>query len=512
MSDSAWSHEIDLETRLAAKLFMAPDLAAEALSESPPSDFLDPDLGLIAETISRLAEAGTAVTVEAVSDELQRRAPRGNGSGWIGRVSDLVDEPVLELSVSDTAKRIHRHALERERTDLYRRLATEPDNLGYKQRLRWVEEALEADERVRAKRAHPLEAVSFSGKRLLALLQRPMPLPVEAARPVPGHFSLWVAPSFTGKTSLSLWNGMSRAAGVAPWSGVEARPPGRVLIYSLDEAPEQVMRRMNGLSLFHPAGSRLERYVHNIVVVGPDRDLDPSELDALRFDENGLETLTRWIEEARKAGEPFAEVYIDAYADVLPLGQSENSNEEATRIGGALERRAVRFGPAITLLHHCGKPKADAGEDLPDVRFMGRGASALAAKARAVTSLELVAGMPNLRRVRTATNLGPAPKPVLFEVCSGEATAEELIFFRPAADASERDPHDFLKPGESISTRDLARRLAGDSLEEDAEPKGDLKRLAASLREAWRKAGKVIVSPGPRNAKMMRLSDPAEAE
>jgi len=146
-----------------------------------------------------------------------------------------------------------------------------------------------------------LHAVGFSGKRLLDLLGRPTPAPVESGRPVPGHFSLWIAPAMSGKTSLELWNGMARAAGVAPWPGVEARPAGRVLIFSLDEAPEQVVRRMNGLSIFHPAGS-MEKYAHNITVIGPDRDLDPSALDGLRFDESGLTTLQRWLTEAEAAG------------------------------------------------------------------------------------------------------------------------------------------------------------------------------------------------------------------
>jgi hypothetical protein len=41
---------------------------------------------------------------------------------------------------------------------------------------------------------------------------------------------------------------MARAAGVSPWDGVPAREAGRVLLYSIDEAPEQVARRMTGLA------------------------------------------------------------------------------------------------------------------------------------------------------------------------------------------------------------------------------------------------------------------------
>jgi hypothetical protein len=297
---------------------------------------------------------------------------------------------------------------------------------------------------------------------------------------------------------------MARSAGVAPWEGVEARPAGRVLIYTLDEAPEQVVRRMNSLSLFHPAGS-LEKYAANLVVVGPDRELDHEALDRLRFDEEGLATLERFLTEADEAGEPFVEVYIDAYADVIPLGETENSNEEATRIGGALERLAVRRGCAIVLLH-VGKPKElSANGELPDLRYLGRGASALAAKARVVTSLEMVGGMPHLRRVRTATNLGRTPKPVMFQVCKSEGAEEELIYFKPALDPSARDPRELLQIGETINTTELARRLAGPGLAEGVEPPGDMKRMAASLRIGWQQAGKVVVSDGPRGAKMLTL-------
>jgi hypothetical protein len=158
------------------------------------------------------------------------------------------------------------------------------------------------------------------------------------------------------------------------------------------------------------------------------------------------------------------------------------------------------------VLHHAGKPKAEGnGDELPDVRYLGRGASALAAKARAVTSLELVSGMPHLRRVRTATNLGPTPKQALFQVCAENADAEQLLYFKPAI-VAVRDPRDLLRPGECISTNDLARRLAGDALPDGAEPPGEMKKLVASLRETWRQRGLVIVTPGKRKHwKMIQL-------
>jgi hypothetical protein len=355
-----------------------------------------------------------------------------------------------------------------------------------------------------------LADLGFHGSRLLALLDRPRPDPIEAGRPVPGHFTLIVAPPFVGKSSLIQWSAMARAAGVAPWEGAAARPAGRVLLYTLDEAPEQVARRMHGLSTFHAAGS-LARCADRLVVIGPDREIDPSSLDALRFDEAGLATLQRWLEDAEAEGDPFAEVYVDAYADVLPAGETENSNEEATRIGGALERLAVRFGCAVVVLHHAGKPPRDAKGDEPDIRSLSRGASALAAKARVLASLEIVEGMPHVRRLRTKTNLGPTPRSVLFEVASSDGADDDLLYFKLTADAPTLDPHDYITPGETISTNTLARRLAGEALEEGSDPPGVLKKRAAALREEWRRAGLIEPAEGAnKQAKSMRLRDTRE--
>jgi len=359
-----------------------------------------------------------------------------------------------------------------------------------------------------------LDSVAFSGKRFLSLLQRPEPEPIYAGVPVPGHLWLVVAPAFTGKSSLAYWNAMARARGVSPWDGAPARDPGRVLLYSIDEAPEQVARRMNGLATFHPAKDHttistalpLTDYASNIVVIGPDRDTDPDALEGLRFDEQGLATLRAWLEEANEAGRPFAEVYIDAYADMLPLGETENSNEAATQIGGGLERLAVQSGAAITLLHHSGKPRADQGEGLPDVRFLGRGASALAAKARVTTSLEAIPGMPHFRRMRTLTNLGMTPKDMTFQVCPKEGDNEGLLYFRPHDPLTDYRPEDFLNEKKGISTNKLAWALAGKEPVKNEKPPTDFYKLATRLRERWLKAGLIVVEEGSHGAKEARLA------
>jgi 5S rRNA maturation endonuclease (ribonuclease M5) len=351
------------------------------------------------------------------------------------------------------------------------------------------------------------EAIGFTGNRLLALLDRPAPAPIEPGIPAKGHLNIYVGLSFSGKSTLSICLAMARAAGVPPWSGVESFEPGRVLIFSLDESPWQVMHRIKALAKYHPGGTDLWVYVRNIVVIGPDREVDAGLLDGLRFDVAGLAKCKRWLRRARAEGQPFCELYIDAYADFLPPGESENSNETATRIGGALERIAVETETAIALVHHAGKPPKDSGE--LDVRDVGRGASALAAKARVIFAIDVRSQIgANVRRIRTRTNLSRTPPEALFQVCEPDAGGTEVSYFRPYEAASEHAPTDQLKPGEEISTRELARRIhVSRGGEPEKKPSAAANGLSRTLRDEWEKAGLIKVSPGPRRSKMMRLRD-----
>jgi len=120
--------------------------------------------------------------------------------------------------------------------------------------------------------------------------------------------------------------------------------------------------------------------------------------------------------------------------------------------------------------------------------------------------------MPHVRRIRTVANIGRAPAPAIFGVCDPTASAEEILFFRPADPLGDYQPSALLQIGEEIPTNELARRLAGESLPEDREPPGEMKRLAAQLRERWREAGLVTVAEGKRNAKLVRLTDTGERQ
>jgi hypothetical protein len=498
----ALPHALDAEKAVLSGVLLEPSTLDAVREVVAAADFASPAHARLFETLQAIRADGEPIELTTLAARLARESKLDAVGGPLA-LAEIADYAATTANVSHHARTIRLRAIDREIVAAARRIAEVPDDARAHARLAELRERVAALDA--GTRRDSLKSLAFSGERMLALLDRPAPPPIEAGRPAAGHLTVLLAPAMTGKTALELWLAMSRAAGVAPWPGVAARPAARVLVVSIDEAAEQVARRARSLSVFHPAGP-LEQYAHHLVVVGPDREGDPEALEALRLDARGFATLARWLEEAEREGHPFAEVYLDAYADLLPLGASENSNEEATRIGGALERLAVRFGCAITLLHHVGKPKADAPKDEPgDVRFIGRGASALAAKARVVMALEVVPGAPHLRRIRTATNLGPAPKPALFQVAAENADGEALLYWRPAADVI-RDPRDLLASGEAITTNDLARRLAGDDLAADREPTGDLKRLAAQLRERWREAGLVRVSNGKRGAKLIEIS------
>jgi hypothetical protein len=349
------------------------------------------------------------------------------------------------------------------------------------------------------------EPFAFSGEALLDLLNRVEPNPVDAGIPPPGHFTVEVAPPFTGKTSKLLWNLMARAAGVAPWNGAAALGPDHVLLLSPDESAEQVVRRMAQLARRHPAG-RIDPYAERLHVLGPDRTLGPEDLDWLRFTPKSLARLDGWLSSAKAAGRPYAMVGLDAYADFLPDGVTENENGEATRIGGALERMAVGHGCAIVALAHTGKPPKDAPADGVNIRFLIRGASAIAAKARCIFSIESVPEVSNVRRIRTITNLARTPKSITLEVCDDADDDGAITHFRLAEAPKLTDvrPEQFLAPGEEIATNELARRLTPKGRRQT----GTETNLATHLRETWKHEKLVVVRDGPRNAKLISLAAP----
>ena len=396
-------------------------------------------------------------------------------------------------------------ALDRRMRTLARRIADDPTDSES------LDSLIELREQAAGRRARrsthdiDLADVSFSGDRLAALLHEEPPEPVYPGMPPEGHLSLLIAPSFSGKTSLALWVAMSRIKGHPAWVGAPEREPGRVLFYSIDEAPGQVAHRIASLATKHPAGRFADEYVDRFTIIGPHREVDPDKLNRLKFTDEGLHTLRRFIREADDEGDPFSDVIIDSYSDVLPDGSEDIDNREATRIGGALEQIAVTYGCAIQLIHHAGKPKV--GVDPPDPRDLGRGASALAAKARAIFTCEEEVGMPTLRKIRTRTNLTRRPKDLLLEVVDRRNAAGQgdVDFFRPHDPAMAYPIDEFLGVDDDwISVTQLARRMGGDDLDPDKKPPGNLLRRAREMRGIWEGAGLAEIRIGARKAMELR--------
>lgn len=337
-----------------------------------------------------------------------------------------------------------------------------------------------------------ISSAAFSGTRLRELTSRPPLDPIYPGIPAKGHMNLLIGPSFAGKTTSALWGAMARAAGVAPWNGAPGIPQGRTLFISPDEPVEQVARQILRLSRTHPAGRTFDYFEH-ITVLGLDVTVSPETLTPLRFDAVGFEILS-------ELASGFDSVVIDAYADMLPPEVSEDSNEDASRIGGRLEALAVANQIPITLIHHVGKVRGGT-EDI-DPRDLGRGASALAAKARAISTWEEVPGFTNQRRIRSRTNLTRSPAPLVVEVSEHSTEETSIDFLRPMDPVAAFPINDLLSEEDGwITTSELARRAAG---LDDGKPDGTASALARNLRSVWSGAGLIETRKGKQNSTELR--------
>ena len=352
---------------------------------------------------------------------------------------------------------------------------------------------------------HAFDVLVLSGPPLLALLERPVPPPIVPGLPPPGHFTCLVAPPFVGKTSLALWVSLHVLAGEEPWSEVGKLEPGRVLYLSIDASAEELVRRLNSLSTFAPR-AHIRQHATGFSLIAQDREL-VFDTAALQLHAAGLEQLEHGV-----ALGSYRYVWLDAYANFLPPGESENSNETAARIGGGLEQLAIRTGAAVTLLHHTARPPREKGAPDPGLAFAPRGASALAASARTIFKLEELPGFPYLRRLRCKSNLGPGPAAITLAVAS-EKTPEQdaVLYFKRAADpVSTIEPEQVLIPGEVLpSLNELAKRL--EAIQAPLCGERTYRDLASVHAHRWQRAERVVLGPGKRNATTIALRVQATA-
>lgn len=395
---------------------------------------------------------------------------------------------------------VRRRELLRRNAELAQAQGRDPEDRGHLDEQRQTLEELDRIRRflddpsgIRSSIEASLPAIAIkTGAELRALTDRePLP-PVYPGIPPRGHFTLRIGASFAGKTTAEVYNAMARAAGVAPWEGAPKLDPGRTLILAPDEPTEQIARQIRRLAWNHPGG-RVFDYFDQIAVVGLDASVPMDALSGLRFHEAGF----RLIDDLLTRG-AFDALLVDAFADLLPPGESEQENETASRIGGALEALAVKHSIPITLIHHVGKTGGRSTAEI-DVRDLGRGASALAAKARCIHTFEEVEGFPNQRRIRTRTNLTRSPAPLDLLVSDRGTGGSSIDYFRPVDPASTYPIGDVIPDGsdEWISTSELARRLSG---QEAGKPGGQAIDLARTVRRIWLGAGLIETRKGARNA------------
>lgn len=493
------------ERSLVAGIMLDPTRLDEIRAIVAPQDFDD----YVARTIfEAYCQNPRLDGIQGLSAELAAQG-RLDAIGGNHALAEVVDLAVSMELLGEIANDIGLRSLERRVRLLANEIASDPSNLDAIKALSALHDQVEDQRAQRSAQLLTLSDISFSGEGIIALLEEPAPEPVYPGTPPAGHFSLLIAPSFSGKSSLAYWVVMARVKGQAPWPGAPTREPGRALIYTLDEAPAQVAHRVRMLAIKHPAGRFITDYAARITIVGPHRTINPDHLNALRFTEDGVHSLERFIKEAIAADDPYTDVVIDAYADFLPMGETDSNNEEATRIGGHLERLAVTYGCAIQMIHHAGKPVP--GGEVPDPRDLGRGASALAAKARAIFTCEEEPGIPNMRKIRTRTNLTKGPPPLLLSVSDdSQSDGTQIDFFKPHDPATAFPVDQYLQASDGwISVSQLARIIGGYPLETGKKPSSSLFNQAVDLRGIWENAGLIEAKVGARRALMMRRIEPS---
>jgi hypothetical protein len=356
-----------------------------------------------------------------------------------------------------------------------------------------------------------LQALAFVGSRLEALRSRPEPTSPhpELFDPEPG-LQLCVAPKATGKTSLGLHFARSWVCGAAPWDGAPELPGSRALFISREQSATRIDRRARALDACALHLSR-EVWTRRLAIVARDRDLDPRLRPLLRLDTNGLSLFDTLLGRAADAGDPFGLVVLDSLSRLKPAGTSESDNNDMAEwldeLHGIAELRAVY----LLLLHHKGHTPREGD------RGAGRGASAIDDVAQVVWDLRRVPGLKAFRELRVYGNAVDDAM-FTFRVAPDEDPGK-ILFWRPERPGVETEDdaeiEDVLRPGEALSTEDLAWRLAG---KPRPEPSSDGKRprpsrkareRAQRVRDQWERAGVAEVVDGPHGAKLIRRVEDA---
>jgi hypothetical protein len=189
--------------------------------------------------------------------------------------------------------------------------------------------------------------------------------------------SLLVAPGGTGKSLLGLAFAALIVTG-KPLAGYEVKKQGPVWYANLEDGVDEIHLRLSGLRNafdLDPAG------LQDLLISGREKPF----LLATRTSKGEIRVNKAWMEKTIAWAKEVGLVAMILDPLVLMHNLAENSNEEMGALLVFLSQLLERTGVAVLIVHH--SRKLYASDQVAGNQEVGRGASALAAGARIVSTL-----------------------------------------------------------------------------------------------------------------------------
>ena len=486
----------DLEQRLVSQILRDPSVVAIVSK----SDFRDPRAAKVFSAILSLEKVGRDITLPSVSDELDRTGDLGS-IGGPAALGELADLEATAIGVLDAAKGVRRRALKRRERALHLQASQGEQTEEGREGLREVEAELAALE---GGAQADLPDLTFSGSRLESVRNRDEPM-----SPLPGLFDpepglhVFVGQSSQGKTTLALHIAQCWGCGVEPWEGASRLPGTRALFISREQNVRRIDRRARVLDTQN-ARIKRETWSDRLLLVARDPDLPRELRPLLRMDEHGLPLLRQLLQQAKDDGDPIGLVVLDSLSRLKPAGMSESDNDDMAGWLDELHGMSEEMGAYFLLVHHKGHVEREGD------RGAGRGASAIDAVAQATWDLRHVPGQQAFRELRAYGN-GIDDSTRTFRVAP-ESDPGKVLFWRLEGPDDAIKPEDHLTPGEAITTEDLAWKLSGKIRpatgpdDKRARAPRDAQIRAAAARDRWEAEGRISISTGVHNAKLITLA------
>lgn len=496
-------HLVDrLEQAVLAGVCQDPGVYPAVYEYVTPVDFRDLARRTIYGIVGDLWHKGHAVTLLSVYDEADRQGrivPEDESQVPQGHLhaSDLPD--LFEGSDAGYAvahaRRLRRISLERRIQLLGEKISEGRGSEADHEELDSVRQRISDLEIGRA----ALHEAGISGDALRRVRARPAPV-----SPLPGYFEpspglmLIQGPAKSGKTSLAVAIAQAWCTGTLPWPDAPPLPGTRAAILSPEQSAQKIDRTLRRMGRLAPEPD-IEGWTDRLVVVARDPELSAAGRSLLILDAPGLARLRTMLQDARNGGDPYGYLVLDSLSRLKPIGAEENSNDDMTAFLAPLQALAEETGVYIALIHHVGHSSRQ------DPVGAGRGASAISAVPQVLWLVTRPFEEPRTRTLRVAGNEIDTAEHT-FEVCPETEEPGRILYWRPMSPRllETLDLDDYVRPGEAITTSELARRLWGDRCVEGRDPPGQFKRLAAGARQMWARAG-LIAKPytGPGKAVMV---------